>query len=187
MNQLTRLFSVFLILILIAACGRNKPSEPSKPESPIRKSPIAIASIKYQQTYVKIVYGQPYRNGRTIFGEWEKYGEVWRTGANEATEITITRPILMNTRTVDAGTYALFTIPNEESWTIILSTQLGLWGAFEYDPTFDYLRFEVPVTKLDEPVEVFTISFTDTFENTTTLAMEWDRVRVEIPIRFFEE
>lgn len=187
MNHLTRIFLVVCILCVMAACGKNKPSEPREPESPIRKSPIAIASIKYQQAYIKVVYGQPYRNGRIIFGEWEKYGEVWRTGANEATEITITRPVLMNTHTVDAGTYALFTIPNEESWTIILSTQLGLWGAFEYDPAFDYLRFEVPVTKLDEPVEVFTIFFTDTYENTTTLTMEWDRVRVEIPIRFFEE
>ena len=152
-----------------------------------RKSPISISSVKNDGTYIKVVYGQPYRRGRTIFGEWEPYGQVWRTGANEATEITITKPVLMNMEVVEAGTYALFTIPNEENWTIILNNDLGQWGAFDYNEAFDYLRFDVPVIEIESPKEAFTIEFTDPFNSETTMSLSWEDVRVEIPIRFYGE
>jgi hypothetical protein len=177
--------AVLVLSIALWGCENKKPSTPE--ESPIgnRKSPIAISSIKHENTYIKVVYGQPYRRGRTIFGEWEPYGAVWRTGANEATEITITEPILMNNEVIDAGTYSLFTIPEEESWTVILNHGLGLWGAFEYNEQMDYTRFEVPVQILNDPIEAFSIEFEEPQGSMTQMILQWDLVKVEIPIRFY--
>jgi hypothetical protein len=181
-----RLFILLISLSLFASsCGNRKPSKPRYPDNANRKSPIAIASLKEGNTYIKIVYGQPYRNGRTIFGDWEPYGEVWRTGANEATEITLTQPVLLANEQIDAGSYSLFSIPGEEEWTIILNYELGLWGAFDYKQSKDYKRFTVPVNTLVDPVEVFTIEFDEAINEISTLRMEWDRVRIEIPLRVF--
>jgi hypothetical protein len=180
---------IILSLIITAStgCGSN-PDQDSQFESVAnRKSPISISTIKHEGTYIKVVYGQPYKNGRTIFGDWEPYGEVWRTGANEATEITFTRPVLMSENVIEAGTYSLFTIPEETKWTIILNSELGQWGAFEYDQRRDYVRFEIPVIMLETPVEAFTIAFDEVQNSLTTMSLSWDDVRVEIPIRFYGE
>jgi len=178
--------SFFLFIILAAsACAPKKPDSPQKAPPSNRKSPIAISTVKHENTYIKVVYGQPYRRGRNIFGEWEPYGEVWRTGANEATEITITEPVLMNMQVVDAGTYSLFTIPDEESWTVILNNGLGQWGAFDYTKQLDAFRFNVPVQTLENPVEAFTIEFSELQGSATVMSLTWDLVRIEIPIRFY--
>ncbi|MDR9415737.1 MAG: DUF2911 domain-containing protein [Gracilimonas sp.] len=152
-----------------------------------RKSPIAIASVKSNSTYIKVVYGQPYRQGRTIFGELLPWNEVWRTGANEATEITLTRQVLMGTESVTAGTYSLFTIPEPDSVTIILNHELGLWGARNYNPERDYKRIKFPVKKLESPVEAFSIEFTEPQQSVSTMRLKWGLVQVDIPIRFFGE
>lgn len=180
---------LFLILGAVFFSGISCQQERTGPQNaPVgnRKSPIAISSIKHEGIYIKVVYGQPYRNGRTIFGDFESYGEVWRTGANEATEITITEPVLMGGEVVEAGTYALFSIPNEDEWTIILNNDLGQWGAFTYSEDRDYVRFNVPVINLDTPVEAFSIEFSEVSYSLTTMTMTWDMVKVEIPIRFYE-
>ncbi|MBO6794109.1 MAG: DUF2911 domain-containing protein [Balneolaceae bacterium] len=177
----------FVVLFGFTACKSGDSQDSSYDQVGNRKSPISISSIKHEGTYIKVVYGQPYRKGRTIFGNWEPFGEVWRTGANEATEITITRPVLMADNVIEAGTYSLFTIPYENEWTIILNSELGQWGAFEYDDRRDYVRFEVPTISLDKPMEAFTIAFDDVQNSMTTLGLSWDVVKVEIPIRFYGE
>ncbi|MBT8399061.1 MAG: DUF2911 domain-containing protein [Rhodothermia bacterium] len=133
-------------------------------------------------TYVKVVYSSPRMRGREIFGGLVPYGEVWRTGANEATEITITAPIMLGENRVEAGTYALFTIPNKESWTIILNGALGQWGAYEYNESDDVLRFRVPASTTDETHEAFAISI-ETRESGLTLHLVWENTRVSLPIR----
>lgn len=178
--------SLLLLVCIGIGCQQNNSASPTITPNGNRKSPIAISSLKHDGTYLKVVYGQPYRNGRNIFGEWEPYGEVWRTGANEATEVTITSPVLMQEQVVEAGTYSLFTIPNEKTWTVILNMDLGQWGAFTYSPERDYVRFDVPVINLDTPIEAFTIEFTDVNRSLTTMSLAWDKVRVEIPIRLYE-
>ena len=175
----------FLATLIFVSCGQKKPDSPQDAPIGNRKSPIAISSIKHENTYLKVVYGQPYRKGRTIFGEWEPYGQVWRTGANEATEITVTEPVLMNMVVVDAGTYSLFTIPNKEKWTVILNNGLGQWGAFDYNEQLDAYRFDVPVQSLETPVEAFAISFSDLNGSSTVMTLSWDVVKIEIPIRFY--
>lgn len=178
---------VGVLLIVGISCDREPLVKTRYEPVGNRKSPISISSIMYESTYIKVVYGQPYRNGRTIFGDWEPYGKVWRTGANEATEITFREPVFIGGEAIDAGTYALFTIPNPESWTIILNSQLGQWGAFEYDEDRDYYRFEVPVIQLDSPTEAFTMSFSEVNLSITTMSLAWDVVQVDIPIRFYGE
>ncbi len=156
--------------------------EPVDPNPVQRKSPIAIAKTHVDSAYIKIVYGQPYKRGREIFGELEPYGEVWRTGANEATELTTTADLLINGEELQAGTYALFTIPRPDNWTIILNDSLGQWGAFTYDSAHDVLRTTVPAATTDQSIEAFTIQFSETEGNFTTIELMWDTTRVAVPI-----
>lgn len=185
-------FTAFLIAITgtlaFIGCNNQDPSDSDhSDEIGNRKSPIAVSSVKTNGTYIKVVYGQPYRKGRTIFGDLLPWGEVWRTGANEATEITITKSVLMGTEAIPSGTYSLFTIPQPDSMTIILNHELGLWGAEDYNPQRDYKRITFPVEKLDVPTEAFTIEFTEPNQGTTNMRLKWGVVKVDVPIRFFGE
>ncbi|MFP8489884.1 DUF2911 domain-containing protein [Gracilimonas sp. Q87] len=190
MNRSLSTFSIYIVAFLISVsfiigCGNKNSDEDGIVET--RKSPIAIASIKSNSTYIKVVYGQPYRRDRTIFGDLQPWGEVWRTGANEATEITITEPVLMGEQAISPGTYALFTIPEPDSFTVILNHDLGQWGAFSYNPDRDYKRMKFPVTQLTDPVEAFTIEFSEAQHNMTTMSLKWGLIQVNIPIRFYGE
>ena len=149
----------------------------------LRPSPLSIASVRYQDNYVKITYSQPQRKNREIFGNLVPYGKVWRTGANEATEITTTKDILIQNVRLPAGTYSLFTIPEKEHWTIIINTDTGLWGAYNYNAQKDILRFDVPVTLNDTLYEPFTIAF-DQRNNVADLLLMWDNTKISIPIQF---
>lgn len=148
-----------------------------------RPSPMAVTKMQFKDCYVKIVYSQPHKRGREIFGGIVPYGEVWRTGANEATEITFTKDILFNSTLVKAGTYSFFTIPDRIKWTIILNSETGLWGSYNYNSKLDILRFDVPVQNLDTPFEPFTMLF-DQVNDKATLKLMWDKTLVEIPIKF---
>ncbi|HYF69410.1 MAG TPA: DUF2911 domain-containing protein [Ohtaekwangia sp.] len=150
-----------------------------------RPSPLAIVTARYKDSYLRITYSQPHKKGREIFGELVPYGKVWRTGANEATEITITKAIQINGTLLKAGTYSLFTIPNKEDWTIIINQDVGLWGAYNYNEAQDVMRFKVPVTKIPGEVifEPFTIQI-DQRNEVANLLMLWDKTRISIPIKF---
>jgi Protein of unknown function (DUF2911) len=149
-----------------------------------RTSPLAIASMRYKDAYVKITYSRPEKRGREIFGKLVPYGQVWRTGANEATEITVTKNIQINGFLLKAGTYSIFTIPEKEKWTIIINADLGLWGAYNYNPKLDLMRFEVPVQPLTgEIYEQFTMQL-DPHNELADLAITWDKVNVSIPLKF---
>lgn len=152
-----------------------------KPEP--RPSPVALASYKDEGTYLKIVYGQPYKKGRVIFGNIAKWGQVWRTGANEATEITFTRDLKLDGKVCRAGTYTLFTIPNPDRWTIILNSELGQWGAYSYKPERDVLRVDVPAQKSDQIYEALMFKFNET-DAGADLVLHWDDVMVSIPLAF---
>jgi hypothetical protein len=148
-----------------------------------RLSPLEMVTLKFEDTYIKITYGRPHKRGRDLFGDLIPYGEVWRTGANEATEITITKDIKMAGKKVNAGTYTVFTIPYQDRWTVILNEELGQWGAYNYNPEKDILRFDVQVTRIDSVYEPFTIEFEQN-ENSAFLLMMWEQTKVAIPIQF---
>lgn len=153
---------------------------------PTRPSPTAIVSARYKDTYVKITYCQPRKRGREVFGKLVPFGEVWRTGANEATELTLTRDVFVNGTLLLSGTYSLFTIPGKDKWTIIINKDLGLWGSYNYNIKQDVLRFDVPATQLsNEIVEAFTIQL-DQRNNVADLLLLWDKTKISIPIQFIE-
>jgi Protein of unknown function (DUF2911) len=130
---------------------------------------------------VSVTYGRPYKKGRVIFGELEKYGKVWRTGADEATEITFKKDVTFAGKAVKAGTYTLFTIPTETEWTVILNSELKQWGAYNYDKVKDknVLEAKVPSTKTDAVVEQLTIT-----AKPDALIIAWDKTQVSIPMKF---
>ncbi len=148
-----------------------------------RASPLAQAQVKYKDGYMKIIYSQPVKRGREIFGKLVPYGQVWRAGANEATELTLTRDVMVNNQVLKAGTYSLFTIPNLNQWTIIINSDVGLWGAYNYTEKLDVMRFDVPVQQNPEIVEGFTILFEPKNEMANLLIL-WDAVKVEVPFKF---
>jgi len=170
----------FLLLLFLSWIAEAQ--EAIKP----RPSPMAIASARYKDTYLKITYGQPHKRERVIFGNVVPYGEVWRTGANEATELTLTRDILINNKPLKAGSYSLFTIPEKDSWTIIINNDLGLWGAYNYNSKTDAMRFTLPSHLIQSVVyEAFTISI-DQKNDKADIILAWDSVQVRIPIQFNE-
>jgi hypothetical protein len=163
-----------------------------------RPSPLGIARTMLGDTYVRIVYSRPYKRGRAnIFGTKESgalvpYGERWRTGANEATEITVTRDVLVGGKKLPAGTYSLSTTPGPETWTLHFNSKLGLDGLgvfanntftpVDLAPT-DVLVVSAPATQLPEDKEVDQLTFE--FEKSGTgadLVLRWIRTEVRVPI-----
>lgn len=130
---------------------------------------------------VSVDYGQPSKRGRVIFGGLEPYGQVWRTGANEATVITFKKDGTFAGKPVKAGKYTLYTIPNPDKWEIILNSKLSQWGAYDYEKIkeHDVLHVTVPAKKISEVVEKFTISL-----KADAMILEWDQTQVAIPIKF---
>ncbi len=149
------------------------------PES--RLSPLQLARARVGDGYVKVHYGSPRKRGREIFGGLVPMGELWRTAANEATEITLTTPLRVAGQLLAAGTYSLFTIPGPEEWTVIFNHGLGQDGTQDYDQAQDALRAEAPVELLDQVHEAFTIGF-EPEGSSVLLVMTWDRTRVSIPL-----
>ena len=133
---------------------------------------------------VRVIYSRPAKKEREVFGGMVKYGNVWRTGANEAPEIKFYRDVTIKGNKVKAGTYALYTIPNTDEWTIILSTDLDQWGAYSYSQDKDVLRVNVPVKMIDDVVENFTIQLIQSTGNEATMKLAWDQTLVEVPIGF---
>lgn len=176
-----RLIKPLTLLITLVCWGSQEinAQEALKP----RPSPLEMVTMKYEDIYVKITYGRPHKRGRNIFGDLLPYGEVWRTGANEATEITVTGSVNLGGQTIKPGTYTLFTIPQKDHWTIILNSDLGQWGAYNYNSKFDVVRFDVPVVKSVEVYEPFTIAFEQQAKS-AELVMMWDETKVVIPIEF---
>ena len=146
-----------------------------------RLSPMRLARTQIGDAYVKVHYSSPQKRGRTIFGGLVPFGELWRTAANEATEITLTAPLMIGDASLAAGTYALFTIPDTDSWTIIFNRDLGQNGTGGYTTENDVLRITVPVTELGQIREAFTIAFEEK-NMTSHLVLMWDRTRVAVPI-----
>jgi len=137
------------------------------------------------QPLVKVLYGRPSKNNQKVFGNLVPYGEVWRAGYNEATEIKFYKDVKFGEKTVQAGTYVLLVIPGEKKWEVILSSNTDVWGAFQYDSTFDVARVTVPVNKA-ETIETFSISFKKKHKD-IQMIMGWDNTRVKVPLKFKQE
>jgi len=176
MTLKTIIISCIIAFPMMSAVGQS--AQHPKP------SPLALIKIKYKDAYVKVTYSQPHKRGRKIFGELVPYQQVWRTGANEASELTTTRDILLNNQLLKAGTYSLFSIPDADKWTIIVNSEVGLWGAYNYNEKLDVMRFDVPVQKIENVVyEAFTMQFDQKNEMADLLLM-WDDIKLTVPLKF---
>lgn len=174
----------FVALLLTMIGGQSAAAQDVVAAPEPKASPLALSHITLDDgTYVKIHYSSPRKRGREIFGGLVPFGEVWRFGANEATEITITQPILFGGEEVEAGTYAVFTVPGEDEWTIILNRNLGQWGAFSYAEDADYARLTVPAERADDSYEAFTITLEENEDGSGAMMhVAWDTTRVSVPI-----
>jgi len=130
---------------------------------------------------IKVVYSRPSVKGRVVFGELEKFGKVWRLGANESTEIRFFKPATVGGTTIPAGTYSMFAIPEKDKWTIIINKQTDRWGAYTYDEAKDIARVTVPVKPLSAAVEALAITFTPNASG-ANLIIGWDKTSVEVPV-----
>ncbi|GAA4406722.1 hypothetical protein GCM10023187_26530 [Nibrella viscosa] len=133
---------------------------------------------------VRVIYSRPAKNNRDVFGKLIPYGKVWRTGANEATEIKFYQDATIGGKKVKAGTYSLFTIPGENEWTIILNGDLDYWGAYSYKQENDVLRVTAPAKKSGTALENFTIQFAKANSNDAVMRLGWDTTVVEVPLTF---
>ena len=146
-------------------------------------SPAATVKQRVGFTDIEVNYSRPSMRGRKIFGSLQPYGEIWRTGANNATKITFSTAVKFGGADVPAGSYALFSIPGETEWTVILNKVVGQWGAYTYDAKNDFVRVKAAPTALPWPVETFSISFNDLAnESGATLSLSWENVRVPVKI-----
>ncbi len=144
-----------------------------------RPSPPAQVSKTIGDAVITIDYSRPSKRGREIFGGLEKFGEVWRTGANESTWIQVSKDVEVEGKKLAAGKYGLFTIPGESEWTIIFNEKWDGWGAYNYNKEDDVLRVTVPSSEVEDVVELFTIEI----EESGDVNMAWDQTQVQFSIR----
>lgn len=144
------------------------------------KSPADMAaypsSYRVSEKAVRVIYSRPQLKGRSL-SELAPAGKVWRTGANEAPEITFYKDATIGGKSVKAGTYALFTIPGESEWTVILNSNLNQWGAYSYDSAADVARVTAKASTDSESLEAFSIAFDEDGNN---MVMGWGTTRVSL-------
>lgn len=152
--------------------------------SGLDKSPldVVIARDTANKALSRIIYSRPAMRDRDIFGALVPFGTVWRTGANEATEITFYKDVVIGNQEVNSGTYSIYTVPNEEEWTFILNSETTQWGT-DYDPTKNILEMSVQPMLSPTSIEHFSISFLEQ-EQGLILFMGWDDTIVQVPIKF---
>jgi hypothetical protein len=131
---------------------------------------------------VRVIYSRPHRGGRKLFGSLVKWGQPWRLGANEATEIQFFQPVTILNKKLDKGQYVMYAIPYEDKWIIAFNRNLYSWG-LKFDPSNDVLRVEVSAITKAQTVEDFTMTFEKTSE-ATDLIMAWESMEVRLPIQF---
>jgi hypothetical protein len=147
-------------------------------------SPITKITQQVGLTEIGLEYSRPSARGRTIFGDLVPYDVIWRTGANASTKLTFSEPAFINQKPVPAGTYALYTIPGEKEWTIIIHTKLNMrsLAGDAYQQENDLFRFTVKSEHVTEPVETFTIQFADLSAASVNLRLSWEHTAVTIPL-----
>lgn len=147
-------------------------------------SPEASFTQQLVNGEITVTYSRPLARGRKIFGGLVPFDSLWRTGASGATTIHLSEDMIMGNNILKAGKYALFTIPAEKEWTIIINADTTLHGAFGYDSKKDIQRFKVQPEKLDNFQEAFTIDLNEiTKTGDGFLTLTWENTIVKIPLK----
>jgi hypothetical protein len=162
--------TILLTTVAFAQMGENKPSPPAS----------ATCDLSAGKS-IKTDYSSPRMRGRKIFGDLVPYGEIWRTGANEATTFVTTADISVGGKDVPAGSYTIFTVPNADKWTLIINKKTGEWGIpYKYESD-ELARVDMSVSKLPSPVEDFTISYQKS-GNGCMMNIDWETTRASVDI-----
>lgn len=172
------MFKSILIVALLSISSTIAFSQSLRTPQP---SPTQTIKQNFGVSSIELVYSRPGMKGRKIFGDLVPYGKVWRTGANSATYIKFNDDVTIAGQPVKAGEYALYTIPNMDSWQIILNKGVNKSGT-EYSEAEDVVRIPVKSTSLNMPVETFTMQFSNVKPSSVDLQLMWDRTIVSIPI-----
>ena len=172
MQKITLLFTALFVTALFQVHAQINMPAPS---------PQSTVSQKVGLTDISITYSRPGVKGRKIFGGLETYGEIWRTGANALTKLTLSDEVTLGGQKVPAGEYALLTIPDKAEWTIIINSN-PQGSTADYDESQDVARFTVKPTTLPEKVETFTINFSEIKNESANIDLEWENTRVRIPL-----
>ena len=163
----------FLILFTTAAFAQMGGGKTSPPAS-------ATCDLGGGKT-INTDYSSPRMKGRKIYGGLVPYGEVWRTGANEATTFVTSADVVVGGKTVPAGSYTIFTVPTADKWTLIINKKTGEWGIpYKYESD-ELVRVEMNVSKLPSPVENFTLAY-DKSAGGCTLRLDWETTRASVDI-----
>lgn len=170
----------FFIFLFITSCLSLQAQELSF--SKLDKSPLDVVIHRddNNQAIARVIYSRPSKRARTIFGDLVKFGEVWRTGANEATEIDFFKDVTINGTLIKAGAYSIYTIPGKDQWSFILNSQTNHWGS-NYDATKDVLKVTMDSMPAPQTIEEFSISFVEQSDG-LILFMGWDDTLVNLPI-----
>ena len=179
------------LFLALSSFAQPKPTELDK--SPMDMSywpanyPILKMSGKAKdQPVARIIYSRPLKNGRTIFGGIIKYNEMWRLGANEATEIETFQTLKIGGKVLQKGRYTVYCLPTENKWTIIINKDNFCWGNFTYDSKKDLIRTDIDVEKNTDLAEAFTIYFEEA-KNGANLIFLWDDIKTSLPIILADE
>lgn len=173
----TPLLFIFSILLSL-----NTLEAQDFPKADVSAMDAVIVRTENGQSFMRVIYSRPQKKGRDIFGELVPYGKVWRTGANEATEITFYKDVMFGNQNVEAGTYSFFSIPGQDEWTLILNKDINQWGAYNYDEKKDVARVKVKAKKTAANVETFSITSRKVKEG-YHLLLGWDDTFIEVPIK----
>ena len=159
-----------------------------------RVSPASEVEQMVGLTEIEIEYSRPSIRGREVFGNLVPFGKVWRTGADNSTKISFDTDVIISGKTIQSGTYSIFSIPNKESWEIIFYSDVELWGVprdwSENKIVFSSM-FDVKKLKKSNTVETFTISFNDLTNNDVNMSISWENtsvdIKIEVPTRSMVE
>jgi hypothetical protein len=169
--------SALLLSLAILTLPAHSQQDKSKRPSPPANAQCTLASGKT----ITVDYSSPRMKGRKIYGGLVPYGEVWRLGANEATTFVAASDLTVGGKSVPAGSYTIFAIPNEDKWTLIISKKIGEWGIPYPGESDDLARVDMKASKLPTAVENFTISF-DQSGGGCTMRLDWETTRASVQI-----
>ena len=151
-------------------------------EAPIRTFTKDDAKREAQKAQIRVTYSRPAKKGRDVFGTLLKYGEAWRVGANESTEILFVNDVIFGGKEIKAGRYSIIIIPTEKEWTLKLNTELDGWGNYGYNASKDIASVSAPVSKSKKEIENLSISLYEASTKTVHLKIGWDTTIAEFPI-----
>ncbi|WP_426492062.1 DUF2911 domain-containing protein [Hymenobacter sp. 102] len=170
----------FLTLGVLLCCSSCSSKSDRSERAVNRPSPPAqVVATTPSGATLRISYSRPSAKDRTVFGGLVPYGQVWRTGANEATTFEVSQPVRVQGQPLPAGKYALFTIPTKKEWTIIFNKTAKQWGAYEYQAADDVLRVPAPATAIPAPLEQFTI----TASKAGQVTLAWEKTQVQFEVK----